>query len=90
MAHSLFEPAPTPLGEKLWRRMKDFRSGFSAHSGQNRASDRTTASNPLRQAEHLDARGRQQLLEEVMIARPIPARQGPRVARTHGPIRSGK
>ncbi|POF32927.1 hypothetical protein [Roseibium marinum] len=76
MAHSLFEPAPTPLSEKLWRRMKGFNIGFSTRMEQPHGPDRPGETRPLQQAEHLDARGRQQLLEEVLVARPIHAKKG--------------
>ncbi len=76
MAHSLFEPAPTPLGEKLWRRMKEFNIGFHAGQKQPRYPVRPAVSDPLQQAEHLDARGQQQLLESALSARPILAKKG--------------
>lgn len=65
MAHSLFEPAPTPLSEKLWRRMKDFNIGRAPRTA------RQTDPALMRQATHLDARGRQELLEAVLTAKPI-------------------
>ncbi|KZM51220.1 hypothetical protein [Labrenzia sp. OB1] len=76
MAHSLFEPAPRPLGEKLWRSMKRFNIGFHASQRQPLGSVRPAVSEPPQQEEHLDARGQQQLLESALAARPILAKKG--------------
>lgn len=70
MAHSLFEPAPSPLGERVWRCVKALgfsslpaaarvhRPGFSGHA----CPDRT---------HRMDARGQQTLLETELALRPI-------------------
>jgi len=69
LAHSLFEPAPEPITEKFWRRMKDF--GFTApHVSKETTADHTDPA-LLVQAGNLDARGRQQLLEAVLTTKPI-------------------
>ncbi|MEP3045285.1 MAG: hypothetical protein ABJL55_05140 [Roseibium sp.] len=60
MAHSLFEPTPEPIHEKIWRRMKD----MSATDGQH---DEISA----RSLDALDARGRQQYLQAVLTTKPI-------------------
>ncbi|QDG75069.1 hypothetical protein [Labrenzia sp. PHM005] len=59
MAHSLFEPAPEPLSEKLWRHVKSLKQTPFAGSHF-----------PVRQTDmqNLDARGRQLLLEEAFAA----------------------
>ncbi|WP_420334811.1 hypothetical protein [Roseibium sp.] len=71
MAHSLFEPAPPPLHEKIWRRVRDL--GFSAplHDVRIAATAHRTDPELLRKAERLDARGRLALLESVLTSRPI-------------------
>ncbi|MCV0425665.1 MAG: hypothetical protein K5905_09335 [Roseibium sp.] len=71
MAHSLFEPAPTPLSEKLWRRVKDLNVGLSARSSAESGSGNQTDPALLKQAENLDARGRQQFLQAVLTSKPI-------------------
>lgn len=77
LAHSLFEPVQAPLSEKLWRRMKSINFGFAPHAAQIRGPIEQTDPALLQQAAHLDARGRQQLLEAVLTAKPI-AKQKPR------------
>lgn len=77
MAQSLFEPAPIPLSEKLWRRMKDFNIGFAPRATQICGSIERTDPALLRQAASLDARGRQQLLATVLAAKPF-VKQKPR------------
>lgn len=69
MAHSLFEPAPEPLTEKLWRRVKDL--GFPERSAPAPVPADQTDPALLSQASRLDARGRQQLLEAVLTTRPL-------------------
>ncbi|WP_269584854.1 hypothetical protein [Roseibium sp. Sym1] len=69
MAHSLFEPAPEPLSEKLWRRVKDL--SFQTRNVPPRPSADQTDPALLAQAGRLDARGRQQLLEAVLTTKPI-------------------
>lgn len=71
MAHSLFEPAPPPLHEKIWRRVRDL--SFSAPSRDPRSTETAKGTDPalLRQAARLDARGRLELLENVLISKPI-------------------
>ncbi|MCX2724796.1 hypothetical protein [Roseibium salinum] len=77
MAHSLFEPAPAPLSEKLWRRMIGIGTGRAPHAAQVHGAIEQTDPVLLQQAANLDARGRQQLLEAVLTAKPI-AKQKPR------------
>jgi len=69
LAHSLFEPAPEPLSEKLWRRVKDL--SLSTYALPARSSVEQTDPALLTQAGTLDARGRQQLLEAVLTTKPI-------------------
>ncbi len=69
MAHSLFEPAPEPFGERVWRRVKDI--GLTAGHGSLPPGAARTDPALLAQAQHLDARGRQQLLQAMLTARPI-------------------
>ncbi|MHA7775607.1 hypothetical protein [Roseibium sp. M-1] len=71
MAHSLFEPAPEPFAEKLWRRVKDLNLGFAPRPLP--AEHRPVHTDPalMSQAERLDARGRQQLLEAALAVKPI-------------------
>ncbi|MCK7615245.1 hypothetical protein [Roseibium sediminicola] len=69
MAHSLFEPAPEPLSEKLWRRMKDLSRSAVALPAHSSVAQTDPAL--LSQADQLDARGRQQLLEAVLTTKPI-------------------
>jgi len=69
MAHSLFEPAPEPLSERLWRRMK-------ALGGQIQTAEMARPaiqSDPalVNQASRMDARGRQQLLQTLLATKPI-------------------
>lgn len=71
MAHSLFEPAPPPLGEKLWRRFKEFSLSRPAHALPDRKSVAPTDPDLLRQANGLDARGQQKLLETVFQDGPV-------------------
>ncbi|TYC72374.1 hypothetical protein FMN63_07380 [Stappia sp. BW2] len=72
MAHSLFEPAPEPFAEKLWRRMKDIHLGFTQRRRLAETSSGQTDPVLAQQATALDARGRQQLLEAMLTAKPIP------------------
>ncbi|WP_422373945.1 hypothetical protein [Roseibium sp.] len=69
MAHSLFEPAPEPFGEKLWRRVKAL--GNPAPSAQPDTPSCYSDPALVRQANHLDARGRQELLETLLATKPI-------------------
>ena len=71
MAHSLFEPAPPPLHEKIWRRVRDL--SFSAPLRDLRISETGSRTDPelLRKAECLDARGRLAVLERALISNPI-------------------
>ena len=86
MAHSLFEPAPTPLSEKLWRRVKDLNIGLPArHTVDRRPAAEHTDPTLLQQAEMLDARGRQQLLQAVLTSKPM-AKQKPRASKAHGSV----
>ncbi|GAB2186422.1 hypothetical protein [Roseibium sp. LAB1] len=78
MAHSLFEPAPEPFTEKLWRRMKDLHLGFAQRTDLADMSSGQTDPALAHQATGLDARGRQQLLEAMLTAKPIAMR--PRAA----------
>lgn len=71
LAHSLFEPAPTPLGEKLWRRVKQFNIGLPVRMSEPQGSIEHTDPALLKQAGQLDAHGRQQLLHAILTAKPI-------------------
>ena len=71
MAHSMFEPAPPPLHEKIWRRVRDLNFGAPLRDVRIAATARRTDPELLRKAEHLDARGRFALLESVLTSRPI-------------------
>lgn len=69
MAHSLFEPAPAPIGERLWRRVMEL-------GGQNQSPVEAVSANQsdpalVNQASGLDARGRQLLLETLLSTKPI-------------------
>lgn len=59
MAHSLFEPAPEPLSERLWRHMKCLKQ--TPPSGPWTTETQTGLKN-------LDARGQQLLLDEMFVA----------------------
>jgi len=65
MAHSLFEPAPKPLHEKIWQRVRDLNLGATPREIAH------TDPALLKQAETLDARGRQQLLQAALTTKPI-------------------
>jgi len=69
LAHSLFEPAPEPFGEKLWRRVKDFGASHRTLPAQDPRIHTDPAL--VGQAQRLDARGRQQFLQAVLSAKPI-------------------
>jgi len=71
MAHSLFEPAPEPLAEKLWRRVRDLHLAFSPRPVLADAPFVQTDPALTDQASRLDARGRQQLLEAALAVKPI-------------------
>ncbi|MES0884759.1 hypothetical protein [Roseibium sp. SCP14] len=71
MAHSLFEPTPTPLGEKLWRRVREFNLGLPAKEPQETSLPAQTDIVGTTQAEQLDARGRQHFLLAALTADPI-------------------
>lgn len=71
MAHSLFEPAPPPLHEKIWRRVRDL--NFGARPRETRITETANRTDPalLRKAGRLDARGRLELLEKELASKPI-------------------
>ncbi|MEL7524807.1 MAG: hypothetical protein AAFN16_03485 [Pseudomonadota bacterium] len=71
MAHSLFEPAPPPLHEKIWRRVRDLNFSASPRGPWTAKTANRTDPVLLRKAERLDARGRLQLLESVLSSDPI-------------------
>lgn len=71
MAHSLFEPAPRPLHEKIWRRVRDLNIGTSLQERSDRPAGERTDPALLKQAERLDARGRQDLLAAILTSKPI-------------------
>jgi hypothetical protein len=71
MAHSLFEPAPQPFTEKLWHRMKTLHLGFAQRRDSAEMSSGQSDPVLTQQATALDARGRQQLLEAMLTAKPI-------------------
>lgn len=71
MAHSLFEPAPMPMSEKLWQHMKKLNTGLSQRMNSPRGPIATTGPDLLQQADGLDARGRQKLLEAILAAKPL-------------------
>lgn len=71
MAHSLFEPTPLPMSEKLWKRVKALNSGRLARSQQPETGKSQTDPVLALQARKLDARGRQQLLNAVLTNKPI-------------------
>lgn len=73
MAHSLFEPTPPPLHEQIWRRVQDIKTSMSQQVAGNRPIDHTEPA-LLQQARQLDARGRYQLLQAVLTAKPIAPR----------------
>ena len=68
MAHSLFEPAPEPIGEKIWRHLTDLQLVTAII--EDRSPERSDPSVPNR-AEPLDARGQQRLLQAALAANPI-------------------
>ena len=71
MAHSLFEPAPAPLRELIWQRVKAFSvGGYQSVSG-NAGMEAQTDPALLQQSARLDARGRLAFLEAVLTAKPI-------------------
>ena len=71
MAHSLFEPTPIPMSEKLWKRVKALNIGQQAHEAQVSTGKNHTDPVLALQAHRLDARGRQQLLSAVLTNKPI-------------------
>lgn len=71
MAHSLFEPHPQPLTEKIWQRVKDINDGLHGRMQPNVSPVPGTDPALLQQANALDARGRQQLLQAVLKTKPI-------------------
>ncbi|MEM9630500.1 MAG: hypothetical protein AAGA50_04190 [Pseudomonadota bacterium] len=71
MAHSLFEPAPPPLGEKLWRRMKELNLGLPAKELRKNSLSEQSETAGTSQPEQLDARGRQQYLLAALTVDPI-------------------
>ncbi len=66
MAHSLFEPAPPPFGERLWRRVKELNIGIVPRPKRPRGDTARIAPVLPQQARYLDARGRQKLLETLL------------------------
>lgn len=71
MAHSLFEPTPLPISERLWKRVKALNIGQQAQCPQESISRTCTDPVLALQAQRLDARGRQQLLNAVLTNKPI-------------------
>ena len=71
MAHSLFEPAPPPLHEKIWRRVRDLSFSAPLSDVRNNSADSRTDPALLRKAGRLDARGRLELLEKELVSKPI-------------------
>ncbi|WP_282047164.1 hypothetical protein [Roseibium album] len=71
MAHSLFEPAPRPLHELIWRRVRSLNITASQRDTENRQPDDGTDPALLKQAANLDARGRQDLLGALLRQKPI-------------------
>jgi hypothetical protein len=71
LAHSLFEPAPIPLGEKLWRRVRDLNLGLPAKELREKPCPGKTNIVRSTQADELDARGRQRYLLAALTADPI-------------------
>ncbi|MET1416289.1 hypothetical protein ABVF61_28725 [Roseibium sp. HPY-6] len=71
MAHSLFEPAPTPLRELIWQRVKAFSVGGNQDSSNDESTAVQTDPALLQQSTKLDARGRLELLEAVLTSKPI-------------------
>ncbi|WP_029060671.1 hypothetical protein [Labrenzia sp. DG1229] len=71
MAHSLFEPAPRPLHELIWRRVRDFNIAAPLRDTENTCPNDRTDPALLKQAENLDARGRQDLLDALLRQKPI-------------------
>jgi len=69
LAHSLFEPVPEPLTGKLWRRVRDL-SPYTREIPKQSSVDHTDPT-LMAQAIQMDARGQQQLLEAVLITKPI-------------------
>ena len=71
MARSLFETAPEPFSSRFWRKMKHLnivlQSGPAALEGPAPLAVHEVA----RQAESLDARGRQLLLDAAIASNPI-------------------
>lgn len=76
MAHSLFEPAPPNLSEKLWQRVKDINLGLQGRRNEEPAVIATAEDATLvQQIEKADARGRQLLLAAAMAESPAVARR---------------
>lgn len=71
MAHSLFEPAPTPLRELIWQRVKAFSVGGNQDASGDAGAEAQTDPALLQQSAQLDARGRLALLEAVLTSKPI-------------------
>jgi len=71
MAHSLFEPAPPPLHEKIWRRVRDLNLGAPLRDVRQSNADSRTDPALIRKAGRLDARGRLELLERELVAKPL-------------------
>jgi hypothetical protein len=70
MAHSLFEPAPEPLGERVWRCVKAL--GFSSLPAAARVHQPEFSGRACPDlTRRLDARGQQKLLEAELALRPI-------------------
>lgn len=78
MAHSLFEPAPTPFSEKIWRRVKHLNFGLGTREPQTRGPIDHAGPVSLPEAMELDARGRQQLLDALLRSHPICGQKQPR------------
>lgn len=71
MAHSLFEPAPPPLHEKIWRRVRDLNFSAPLRDARHSKTDSRTDPALIRKAGRLDARGRLELLEKALVSKPI-------------------
>jgi len=71
MARSLFEPAAEPLSSRFWRTMKHLNIGLPSGSAAMEAPASPADHVVVRQADNLDARGRQRFLEDALASEPI-------------------
>jgi hypothetical protein len=71
LAHSLFEPTPVPVVEKLWNRVRTLDIALQARATQTPCHDNDADQAMKCEVKLLDARGRQHLLREILTNMPI-------------------